>query len=55
MKVLGKILEIMCKLMTNYFLVWCPKERKLNCSNSIQDIDKNLIEYRDKYMTVTRW
>jgi hypothetical protein len=54
MKILNKVMDAVCGLMTKYFLAFCPKEaqRKRNCPNCS---DKEFDEYRKLYTNTTRW
>ena len=54
MQFLKKTMDVICKVMTMYFLIWCPKEaavklKKNNCC------DKKTAEYEAYYAETTRW
>lgn len=54
MKVLGKTMDVICKIMTKYFLIWCPKEAVGKFTNT-KCCDKKQAEYEEYYTGATRW
>ncbi len=54
MKVLNNVLNVFCKMLTKYFLLWCPKEVVKDCRCAECD-GKEYREYLKYYKTGTRW
>ena len=54
MKVLNQTLNVICKMLTKYFLLWCPKEVTKDCSCN-QCNEAELAQYQKYYNRVTRW
>ena len=54
MKLLGKTLDIICKVMTKYFLIWCPKDTVVELLKS-NNTDDEFDEYKTYYTKTTRW
>jgi hypothetical protein len=54
MKVLNQTLDVICNILTKYFLLWCPKESVKDCSCMKCD-EMELTRYQEYYAKATRW
>ena len=52
-KVFSGIGNFLCQILTQYFLLWCPKERKLQYDR--QSHLTKYDQYKDIYFSRTRW
>ncbi len=54
MKVLNKTMNVICNLITKYFMIWCPKESAT--SKDYSDNSENEYEQSQSYyLSGTRW
>ncbi len=49
-EMMEKIGNLICKILTRYFQVFCPKERKLRCRG-----EEDASEIERYYLSKTRW
>ena len=54
MKIMNKALDVFCKILTEYFLLWCPKETAKDCSCAKCSEDE-MEQYKKYYTRATRW
>ncbi len=54
MKVFSKSLDMICTLITKYFLIWCPKKPEKDCG-SVPCNGTEYEQYIKYYSTGTRW
>ncbi len=54
MKTIKRCFSVFCKLLTKYFLFWCPDDRIKDCSCR-ECSEKDLEQYYKFYNRTTRW